>query len=100
MSLSSGSPGLVLFLMPSSIAISMPANARYGLHEPSGQRSSTRVALRCGEYTGMRTDAARLRRLYGRLTCAPPPGAGRLSPFVGGLLGGPRAGAGRTAPPV
>ena len=45
MSLSSGSPGLILFLMPSSMAISMAAKARYGLHEPSGQRNSMRLAF-------------------------------------------------------
>ena len=45
MSLSSGSPGLTLFRMPSNMAISMALKARYGLPVGSGKRYSTRRAL-------------------------------------------------------
>ena len=49
MSLSSGSPGFILFLIPSSIAISIPANARYGLLAASGRRNSSRFVVARGE---------------------------------------------------
>ena len=46
MSLSSGSPGSILFWMPSRPAIIIAANARYGLHVGSGKRTSMRRVLR------------------------------------------------------
>ena len=70
MFLSTGSPGSILFLMPSIPAISIAANARYGLHDGSGQRNSARLALGLSEYIGMRTAAERLRSDQARLTGA------------------------------
>src|SRR6516165_6937211 len=58
MSRSSGSPGLILFLMPSITAISITAKAKYGLLDGSGQRNSMRFALGFDEYIGMRIAAA------------------------------------------
>ena len=45
MSLSSGSPGSILFWMPSSPAISIAAKARYRLQDGSGKRNSIRFAF-------------------------------------------------------
>ena len=45
MFLSSGSPGWILFTTPSMPAISIAANARYGLQAGSGYRTSTRFAF-------------------------------------------------------
>ena len=53
--------------MPSMPAISMAANARYGLPELSGQRNSRRLAFGLLPVIGMRTQADRLRWLYTRL---------------------------------
>ena len=61
MSLSSGSPGLILFWMPSMTAIRIAEKARYGLQLGSGQRNSIRLALGLGLYIGMRQAAERLR---------------------------------------
>ena len=61
MSLSSGSPGSILFWMPSIAAISMAEKARYGLQLGSGQRNSSRLALGFGLYIGMRMAAERFR---------------------------------------
>src|SRR3954464_2529141 len=57
MSLSSGSPGRILFLIPSSMAISIPANVRYGLQAASGSRYSRRLAVGFGRVTGVRPGA-------------------------------------------
>jgi hypothetical protein len=70
MSLSSGSPGSSLFSTPSSPAISIAANARYGFADGSGGRNSTRLAFGLAEYIGMRQAADRLRREYARFTGA------------------------------
>ena len=78
MFLSSGAPGSILFSTPSRPAISIAANARYGLHDGSGKRTSTRLALGEAEYIGMRHDAERLRLLSARLTGASKPGVRRL----------------------
>src|SRR5216684_54221 len=86
MSLSSGSPGLSLFIMPSIPAIIMAANARYGLAAGSGGRNSTRLALGLAEYMGMRHAAERLRREYARLTGASKPGTRRLYELVVGAM--------------
>src|ERR671936_2083510 len=85
MSLSSGSPGSMRFSMPSRPAISMAANARYGLQLGSGERNSMRLAFGLGEYIGMRMAALRLRELYARFTGASNPGTSRLYEFVVGL---------------
>src|SRR5271166_5828518 len=82
MSLSSGCPGSILLSMPSSPAISMAENARYGLQLGSGGRNSTRLAFGEAEYIGMRQAAERLRREYARFTGASKPGTRRLR--VGG----------------
>ena len=58
------------FWMPSRPAINIAENARYGLHDGSGQRNSSRFAFGDFEYSGMRTDAERLRCEYTRLTGA------------------------------
>ena len=50
-------------LMPSSPAMSMAENARYGLAEGSGQRNSSRLAFGLWLYSGIRTAAERLRWL-------------------------------------
>src|SRR5712692_3248808 len=85
MSLSSGSPGSTRFSIPSSPAISIAANARYGLHDGSGERNSSRFAFGDGEYIGMRTAAERFRDEYARFTGASKPGTSRLYEFVVGL---------------
>src|SRR5262249_61447965 len=77
MSLSSGSPGLILLRMPSSIAISIALNAKYGLPLPSGRRYSIRFDAGPGECTGMRIAAERLRRGGGRVDGGPETRAGR-----------------------
>src|SRR5216684_6637747 len=86
MSLSSGSPGFSLFATPSRPAISMAANARYGLADGSGGRNSTRFALGLAEYIGMRQAALRLRREYARFTGASKPGTRRLYELVVGAM--------------
>jgi hypothetical protein len=62
---------LILFGIPSSIAVSIVLNATRGLLEPSRQRNPSRSAFGDGEQTGMRMLADRFRlRLYDRLTSA------------------------------
>src|SRR3954468_1327022 len=100
MSLSSGSPGSMRFSMPSRPAISMAANARYGLHDGSGERSSSRLAFGDGEYIGMRIDALRLRDEYARFTGASNPGTSRLYEFVVGLQSAASARACLRMPPM
>src|SRR5438045_8831297 len=85
MSLSSGSPGSMRFSMPSRPAMSMAANARYGLQLGSGEGNSMRLALGLGEYMGMRMAALRLRELYARFTGASNCGSSRVSEMVVGL---------------
>ena len=70
MSLSSGSPGLILFWMPSMAAIIKAENARYGLQLGSGQRNSIRLLFGLGLYIGIRQHAERFRCEYARLTGA------------------------------
>ena len=60
-SLSTGSCGSILFLMPSMPAISIAGNARYGLADGSGTRNSRRLALGFEPVIGMRTQADRFR---------------------------------------
>src|ERR1700722_2943592 len=100
MSLSSGWPGSTLFSMPSSPAISMAANAIYGLQLGSGGRNSTRLALGDAEYMGIRQAAERLRREYARLTGASKPGTSRLYEFVVGAMRAESAGPCLIRPPI
>src|SRR3569832_2328202 len=100
MSLSSGCPGSILFISPSSPAIIIAANARYGLQLGSGGRNSTRFAFGDAEYIGMRHDAERLRREYARLTGASNPGTSRLYELVVGAMIAARAGPCLIRPPM
>ena len=59
-SLSPGSPGWILFWMPSRPASSIDANAKYGFAVASGKRTSMRRPFGFG-IQGMRIDAERLR---------------------------------------
>ncbi len=49
MSLSRGSPGSILFRIPSRPAIIIAEKPRYGLQDGSGGRNSTRLALGLAE---------------------------------------------------
>src|SRR5438045_9790450 len=100
MALSSGCPGSIRFSTPSRPAISIAENARYGLHDGSGERSSIRFAFGDGEYIGMRIAADRLRELYARLTGASNPGTSRLYELVVGLQIAARARACFRMPPM
>src|SRR5512133_1600081 len=100
MSLSSGCPGSILFSMPSSPAIIIAANARYGLQLGSGGRNSTRFAFGDAEYIGMRHAAERLRREYARLTGASKPGTRRLYELVVGAIIADSAGPCLISPPM
>src|SRR5713226_10699839 len=100
MSLSSGWPGSILFSTPSRPAISMAANARYGLQLGSGGRNSTRLAFGEAEYIGIRQAAERLRREYARLTGASKPGTRRLYELVVGAMIAASAGPCLISPPI
>src|SRR5580658_5227287 len=86
MSLSIGSPGWILFWIPSMPAISIAANARYGLQLGSGKRTSMRRVLGLGPVMGMRQLAERWRLEYARSTGASKPGTSRRYEFVVGLV--------------
>src|SRR6478736_8877774 len=86
MSLSNGWPGSILFSTPSRPAISIAANAKYGLQLGSGGRNSTRLAFGDAEYIGIRQAAERLRREYAKLTGASNPGTRRLYELVVGAM--------------
>src|SRR4051812_12723531 len=88
------------FCTPSRPAISIAAKARYGLHDGSGQRNSTRLAFGLFEYSGMRQAAERLRCEYTRLTGASYPGTNRLYEFVVGAAKASTAGACVNRPPM
>src|ERR1041385_7235410 len=100
MSLSSGWPGSILFITPSSPAIIMAAKAMYGLQLGSGGRNSTRFAFGDDEYIGIRHAAERLRREYARLTGASNPGTSRLYEFVVGAMIADKAGPCLINPPM
>src|SRR5579864_7063047 len=100
MSLSSGCPGSILFSIPSSPAISMAANAIYGLQLGSGGRNSTRLARGAAEYMGILHAAERFRREYARLTGASNPGTSRLYEFVVGAMIADSAGPCLSSPPI
>src|SRR6202012_5048008 len=78
--------GSILFLMPSRPAISMAANARYGLPDESGQRNSRRLAFGLLPVIGIRTHADRLRWLSTRFIGASKPGTSRLEELTVGLV--------------
>src|SRR5262249_59445420 len=86
MSLSSGSPGSILFWMPSMPASIIALNARYGLQLGSGKRTSMRRVFGDGPVIGIRTEAERLRLEYARVTGASKPGASRRDEFVVGVV--------------
>src|SRR5258708_22296023 len=86
MSLSIGSPGWILFWMPSMPAMSIAENARYGLQLGSGKRTSMRRVFGFGPVIGMRTLAERLRLEYARLTGASNPGTRRRYELVVGFV--------------
>src|SRR5437868_7889919 len=100
MSLSNGSLGLTLFRTPSSIAISIALNARYGLPAGSGRRYSIRRAVGLGVWTGMRIAAERFRCEYARFTGASKPGTSRLYELVVGLVNAHNAAACLSRPPT
>src|SRR5438132_27836 len=78
----------------------MALNARYGLHEESGQRNSIRLVLEFSLYMGMRIAAERLRLEYTRFTGASYPGTSRLYEFVVGLHNAHSAPACLSIPPT
>src|SRR3954454_13319933 len=88
------------FWMPSRPAINIAENARYGLHDGSGQRNSSRFAFGLFEYSGMRTDAERLRCEYTRFTGASYPGTSRLYELVVGAANASTARACASSPPM
>src|SRR5207253_3741676 len=85
MSLSTGSPGWILFCTPSRPAISIAAKARYAFAVGSGKRTSTRRPFALDTY-GIRQAADRLRAEYARLIGASKPGTSRLYELVPGLV--------------
>src|SRR5260370_34625586 len=92
MSLSSGCRGSRRRCTPSSPAIIIAENARYGLQVGSGKRTSIRFALGDGEYIGIRTAAERLRLEYARVICASKAGTRRRLELVVGLVMGASVG--------
>src|SRR6266850_1671379 len=100
MSRSSGSPGLILFWMPSSVAISIADHARYPLQLGSGHRNSSRLAFGLFEYIGIRMAAERLRADSARLTGASNPGTRRRYELVVGAAKARMAGACLSRPPA
>src|SRR5688500_12970596 len=99
-SLSIGSGGSILFLMPSMPAIIIAENARYGLLDGSGTRNSTRLALALLPVTGMRVQADRLRWEYTRFTGASKPGTRRRYEFTVGFVNASSDGAWCSRPPM
>src|ERR1700722_4557071 len=100
MSLSRGWPGSILFSMPSRPAISIAANAMYGLQLGSGGRNSMRLASGDAEYIGILHAAERLRREYARFTGASKPGTRRLYELVVGAMIAESAGPCFSNPPT
>src|SRR4030095_8256858 len=100
MSRSSGRPGSMRVLMPSSIAISMADHARYPLQLGSGQRNSRRLAFGLFEYIGIRMAADRLRAESAKLTGASNPGTRRRDELVVGAANARIAGACLSRPPA
>src|SRR5262245_49678222 len=86
MSLSSGSPGWIRFSIPSRPASIIAENARYGLHDGSGVRNSSRLAFGDAENIGIRIAADRFLDEYARFTGASNPGVSLRYEFVDGLV--------------
>src|SRR5947207_11739214 len=99
-SLSIGSGGSILFLIPSRPAMSIAGNARYGLHDGSGDRNSMRFATGVWKYAGIRAHADRFRCEYTRLIGASYPGTSRRYEFVVGAANARMAGACASRPPM
>src|ERR1700733_11595639 len=85
-SLSTGSGGSILFLMPSVPALRIAEKARYGLADGSGTRNSIRLAFGLVPVIGMRQHADRFRAEYTRLTGASKPGTRRWQELTVGLV--------------
>src|SRR5258706_824333 len=100
MSVWSGGPGWILFSFRSRPAMSIAANAMYGLQLGSGGRNSMRLAFGEAEYIGMRHAAERLRREYARFTGASKPGTRRLYELVVGAMIAASAGPCLVSPPI
>src|ERR687892_306364 len=100
MFLSTASPGSILFMIPSTPAMSIAANARYGFADGSGGRNSSLFAFSDLEYTGIRTHAERLRCEYTRLTGASYPGTSRRYEFTVGFVNASNDGACLSRPPM
>ena len=84
--------------MPSSPARSIAANARYGLHDGSGIRSSMRVSSPRDE--GMRMSGLRFRSDQAMCVGASKPGISRLYEFTRGLVMAQNASACCSSPPM
>src|SRR5437773_4215651 len=97
---SSGLPGSILFLIPSSPAITSAEKHRYGLAEGSGGRNSIRRAFGFSEYIGIRTAADRFRLENARFTGASYPGTSRLYELVVGAANARIALACLSSPPM
>src|SRR5260370_1407648 len=100
MSRSSGSPGGILFWIPSRAAIRIAVKLRYGLQLGSGQRNSNRLAFGLEEYIGIRTEADQFRCDIARFTGASKPGTSRLYEFVVGAAKARIARACLSTPPM
>merc|ERR1719436_1705205 len=93
-----GSPGSLLFLIPSMPAWTQAANVMYGLHEGSGDRSSTRRPL--GWEMGIRMLADRFRPEYAMKVGASYPGTSRRYELVMGFAKAAMAGMCFIRPPM
>ena len=80
--------------------MSSAAKVKYGLHDGSGGRNSSRFAFGEDENIGIRTAAERLRAEYARFTGASKPGTSRLYEFVVGAANPTNAGACFKSPPI
>src|SRR3954468_24856032 len=92
-SLSTGWAGSILLRMPSSPAISIAENARYGFDDGSGTRNSMRLAFGFAPVMGMRMHADRFRCEYTRFTGASNPGTSRWYEFTVGFVNASSEGA-------
>src|SRR3989337_1844291 len=93
-----GGPGSTFFSIPSNPDRSMTANARYGLHEGSGIRSSMRVAV--PRAAGTRTSGLRFFSDQAMLVGASKPGTSRLYEFTRGFVIAQKPFGWRSTPPM
>src|SRR6266540_980322 len=100
MSSSIGLPGSILFMTPSSPAISIAEKARYGFAVPSGHLNSSRFVFGFLEYIGILTAALLFRFEYARLTGASYPGTNLLYEIVVGFVNARSEGACLRSPPI